>query len=101
MRYVIIGGGVAGVTAAKTIRQHDPAGDVRVLNFDYHPLGLYARKDMARRLAQGSVSQDDLLLESQAQLAQQGITFEYREVLRVFSRNHQVMLPHHIRKSYD
>ena len=34
MKYVIIGAGVAGIEAAKTIRQNDPAGDILMISAD-------------------------------------------------------------------
>lgn len=40
-KYLIVGGGVAGVTAAETIRQKDPNGTIAVVNEE--PYGLYSR----------------------------------------------------------
>jgi NADPH-dependent 2,4-dienoyl-CoA reductase/sulfur reductase-like enzyme/pSer/pThr/pTyr-binding forkhead associated (FHA) protein len=37
MRYVIIGDGAAGVTAARTLRSLDPAGDIHILSDDPNP----------------------------------------------------------------
>ena len=34
MKYVIIGAGVAGIEAAKTIRQNDPAGEILMISAD-------------------------------------------------------------------
>ena len=36
MKYVIIGAGVAGVEAAKTIRMQDPSGEIQMLSTDTH-----------------------------------------------------------------
>lgn len=36
--YLIIGGGIAGVTAAETIRAHDPNGTIAILSEEPHPL---------------------------------------------------------------
>lgn len=36
MKYVIIGAGIAGVEAAKTIRQQDGAGEIRMISTDIH-----------------------------------------------------------------
>ncbi len=101
MRYAIIGGGVAGITAAKTLREHAPDAKITVYTFEIHPFGLYARKDMARRLITGIQDGDELLLESEATLAEQGIELHYEEVLRVFPHLKQVLLPRHIRLNYD
>ncbi|MFO7930694.1 MAG: NAD(P)/FAD-dependent oxidoreductase [Thermodesulfobacteriota bacterium] len=37
MKYVIIGNGVAGVTAAETIRQHDASGDISMISDETFP----------------------------------------------------------------
>jgi len=101
MRYAIIGGGIAGITAAKTIREHAPDAKITVYTFEVHPFGLYARKDMARRLMIGIQDGDELLIESESTLAEQGIELHYEEVLRVFPHLKQVLLPRHIRLNYD
>ncbi len=36
--YVIIGGGIAGTTAAETIRKRDPAGKIAIVSDEPHPL---------------------------------------------------------------
>jgi len=36
--YVIIGGGIAGTTAAETIRKNDPAGSIAIVSDEPHPL---------------------------------------------------------------
>ena len=36
MKYVIIGAGIAGVEAAKTIRIQDPAGEIVMVSTDTH-----------------------------------------------------------------
>lgn len=101
MRYAIVGGGVAGITAAKTLREHAPDAKITVYTFEIHPFGLYARKDLARRLAFGVQDADELLIESEASLAEQGIDLQYEEVLRVFPHLKQVLQPRHIRLNYD
>lgn len=45
MRYVIIGNGAAGATAAQTIRQHDPAGEIIILTAEPYPM--YSRPGLA------------------------------------------------------
>lgn len=40
-QYLIVGGGVAGATAAETIREHDPAGTIGLVNEE--PYTLYSR----------------------------------------------------------
>ncbi|MCA9918432.1 MAG: NAD(P)/FAD-dependent oxidoreductase, partial [Anaerolineales bacterium] len=45
MRYVIIGNGAAGATAAQTIRQHDAAGEIIILTAEPYPM--YSRPGLA------------------------------------------------------
>lgn len=44
-RYVIVGNGPAGATAAETIRRHDPAGDIRIVGGENVPF--YSRPGLA------------------------------------------------------
>lgn len=45
IRYLIIGNGAAGVTAAETIRNNDPAGQITVVSAEPHPM--YSRPGLA------------------------------------------------------
>jgi nitrite reductase (NADH) large subunit len=101
MRYIIIGSGIAGITAAKTIRQYEPDAQIRVYTHEMHPFGLYARKEMVRRFAEGATEQKDFLIDSAAELERQAITLMYQEVLRVFPHLKIVLEPRHVRRSYD
>ncbi len=44
-RYLIIGNGAAGATAAETIRRHDPDGDITILTAEPYPM--YSRPGLA------------------------------------------------------
>lgn len=44
-RYLIIGNGAAGVTAAETIRQHDPHGNITIVSAEPYPM--YSRPGLA------------------------------------------------------
>ncbi|NPV77357.1 MAG: FAD-dependent oxidoreductase [Anaerolineae bacterium] len=44
-RYLIVGSGVAGVSAAQTLRRLDPAGEVTMVSYD--PFGYYSRPGLA------------------------------------------------------
>jgi len=101
MDYVIIGSGIAGMTAAKTIREHDPDSEITLYTYEFHPVGCYARKDLARRLMTELVEPDVLLIDREALLAKQGIHVEYEEVVRVAPHLRQVLFPHYARKPYD
>ncbi|KKS35537.1 MAG: hypothetical protein UU98_C0032G0005 [Parcubacteria group bacterium GW2011_GWD2_42_14] len=41
--YVIIGGGIAGTTAAETIRKHDAVGSIAMTNLTIVTLGCYSQ----------------------------------------------------------
>ena len=45
IRYVIIGNGAAGVTAAETIRYQDPSGEITVISAEPYPM--YSRPGLA------------------------------------------------------
>ena len=62
-RYFILGGGIAGLSAAKAIRENDPGGLIVILaGEDALP---YARPMLTKQLL-GSVNADDLAVESAA-----------------------------------
>jgi nitrite reductase (NADH) large subunit len=58
-RYVIVGGGIAGTTAAATIRRLDPEGSVTILTDEDRPL--YARIRLPELLS-GTVMPEQLML---------------------------------------
>ncbi|HEX2619557.1 MAG TPA: NAD(P)/FAD-dependent oxidoreductase [Phototrophicaceae bacterium] len=101
MRYIIIGSGIAGVTAAKTLRQHDPEAQITVFAEEYHPLGLYARKDLARQLAIGLGESEALLIERDNDLKSQGITFVHQPIPRIYPDLNQIFVNHAFRANYD
>lgn len=101
MRHVIIGSGVAGITAARTIREHDLQAEITVYTSEVHPIGLYARKDLTRQFASGKSAMNDLLIASEADLAAQNIHIEYEEILTVFPHLQQVLKARHLRQPYD
>lgn len=70
INYLIIGGGVAGMTAAQTIRQHDEQGRIVVVNRESEYL--YSRPSLAAFL-KGECRLDDLYLRSQEFLAKNRI----------------------------
>lgn len=101
MEYVIIGSGIAGMSAAKTIRQHDQVGGITLFTNEFHPVGCYARKDLARRLMAELAEPEDLLTETPAELAEQNIRVVYEDIARVLPHMNQVLYGHYARKNYD
>ena len=57
IRYVIIGNGAAGVTAAETIRQQDPLGEITIISAEPYPM--YSRPGLAYLLI-NEISQQHL-----------------------------------------
>jgi nitrite reductase (NADH) large subunit len=101
MDYVIIGSGIAGMTAAKTIRKYDPNGSITVYTYEFHPVGCYTRKDLTRRLTTELVEPDEMLIDNATSLAELNIRVDYKEVVRVAPHLRQVLHPHYARTTYD
>ena len=63
-RYVIIGGGIAGITAAETIRQRDTEGSIAVVSDEVHPL--YSRVMLSKpNFFLGEIPFEKIWLKSQ------------------------------------
>jgi 3-phenylpropionate/trans-cinnamate dioxygenase ferredoxin reductase subunit len=69
-KYVIVGGGIAGTTAAVTIRQQDPEGRIVIITDESH--SLYARKLLPDYIL-GKSGRDDLFLRQAAYYQSQTI----------------------------
>lgn len=100
MQFIIIGNGITGISAAKTLREHHPAARVTVYTNEIQT-GLYQRKDLARHLAAATLDEHTIFSESNADLARAGIKVIYDPVLRVFARHGSVLINHAIRQTYD
>lgn len=70
MRYVIAGGGVAGVTAAKEIRKQDPEGEVEL--FSSEPYPYYYRPKLWEFIA-GKIAPEETYYRPESWYADQGI----------------------------
>ncbi len=71
MRHVIVGGGVAGVTAAQAIRAADADAEVHLLSEEPYP---YYRRPLLWGLIAGEIEQEAIFYRPAAWYAQQGIT---------------------------
>lgn len=100
MDIIIVGNGISGITAARTIRQAEPAAKITVYTNELQT-GIVARKDLARHLAQASLDHESVFPENEADLDRAGIQVIYDPVLRLFPRTRQVLISHSIRDSYD
>jgi NAD(P)H-nitrite reductase large subunit len=101
MKYVIIGAGIAGISAATAIKDNDANAHITILTNEFHPMGLYARKDLVRRLAQGRYSEEDVLIMSENELKSHGFIVRYEPECEVFPARQQVLIGHSLRLSYD
>ncbi len=73
-RYLIVGGGVAGVTAAETIRENDPEGTIAVVSDEVHPL--YSRVMLSKpNFFLGQIPFDQIWLKGQKWYDEKKITF--------------------------
>ena len=70
--YLIIGGGVAGVTAAETIRLRDSKGTIAIISSEPHPL--YSRVTLPR-FVRGEIGRDKVFLRSLEAYAEKNIDF--------------------------
>jgi NAD(P)H-nitrite reductase large subunit len=73
-RYLIVGGGVAGITAAETIRENDPDGTIAVVSDEVHPL--YSRVMLSKpNFFLGKIPFDQIWLKGQKWYDEKKITF--------------------------
>lgn len=101
MNHLIIGNGIAGITAATTIRQNDPNAKITVFTDEFHPFGLYARKDLARKLGDGINSPDDFLIHSADDLQKMGIELVFEPVEKIAPKIKQLVFKKGVRYAYD
>ncbi len=88
-RYVIVGNGAAGATAAETIRTHDPAGDIQIIGAESVPF--YSRPGLAYLLT-GQIPEDQLFSRPDKDLRAAGIGRTVATVQRVDPRAHRLEL---------
>jgi len=89
--YLILGGGIAGTTAAETIRRQDPRGAIAILNAEPHPL--YSRVLLPAYM-QGKVRRDQVFLRTLHDYDKNGIQAFLGELATVVDIAH-----HEVRSS--
>jgi NAD(P)H-nitrite reductase large subunit len=97
MRYVIIGGSIAGLSAAKAIHEHDPSGDITVITGEksrpyYRPL--------IPLLIAGEKSEDEILYPEDP-LEGKNIASVLGTVVGVDAKKKEVLLASGERRSFD
>jgi nitrite reductase (NADH) large subunit len=71
-RYLVVGAGVAGVTACQSIRDNDPEGDIRLFTDESYPF--YSRMRLPE-VVSSKVEPERLVLRGPAWLEERGIRF--------------------------
>ncbi len=91
-KYLIIGGGVAGVTAAETIRANDPTGSIAIVSDE--PYLLYSRVMLSKpNFFLGKVPFDQVWLKGEQWYKEKNVTFLGGEIVTgIDSNKKQIML---------
>ena len=77
MHYLILGGGIAGTTAAETLRKLDASADISIISDEHHPL--YSRV-MLPKYVLGTVPRERVFLKSPEWYEQQDIHLAFHTV---------------------
>jgi NADPH-dependent 2,4-dienoyl-CoA reductase/sulfur reductase-like enzyme len=97
-RYIIIGGGPAGATAALEIRKLDPPGEIFIIsNEDYQ----FYKRSKIISLISASCSEDDLFLKGKKIYDENNIKFIKSQVKKVIPEKGQIILEKGIAYHYD
>ncbi|MBI2039210.1 MAG: FAD-dependent oxidoreductase [Candidatus Niyogibacteria bacterium] len=98
-RYCIIGGGVAGTTAAETIRARDPEGEVLLVSAESHPL--YSRVALPAYVM-GELGRENVMMRTLRDYAARGIRFLSSErAVTADPENHRIGLASGAALDYD
>ena len=88
-RYLIVGNGAAGATAAQTIREHDPNGEIQIIGAEKH--AFYSRPGLAYYLT-GQMPEGGLFSRPDKELGRAHISRTVGRVASVDPRAHRVEL---------
>lgn len=99
MHVVIVGGGLAGVTAARTIRENDPRSEISIYTEEPHPY--YPRPRLYEILA-GEANPQDIYMFSDSWYSERRISVHLRkQVVGVEADRKTLLLADGSRVSYD
>lgn len=76
--YVIVGNGIAGITAAQRIRRANPAAEIHVLSAEAHH---YYQRPLLWKLIAGEIQQDELIFRPPEWYARQNIQVHLNSVV--------------------
>lgn len=79
-RYVIVGGGIAGLSAAEALREHDPGGEITLVGAEPHPF--YSRPGLAYLLA-GAIPERQLAIREPGELRDLALERIFAEAVRI------------------
>ncbi len=97
-RYVIIGGGPAGATAALEIRKLDSSGDILIIsNEDYQ----FYKRSKIIKLISASCTEDELFLKGKKIYDENNIKFIKGYTKKVIPEDHQIVLENGTFYQYD
>jgi NADPH-dependent 2,4-dienoyl-CoA reductase/sulfur reductase-like enzyme len=88
-RYVIVGNGPAGVTAAETIRRHDDAADIRIIGGE--DVGFYSRPGLAYVLT-GAIPEHRLFSRPESAYERANVQRTVGTVQTIEPRGHRIEL---------
>ncbi len=97
-RYVIVGNGPAGLTAAETIRGNDPSAEIRIVGGEDHRF--YSRPGLAYLLT-GAIPEKRLFSRPDSIYEQAGIQRSVATVRRIEPRDHRITLADGRTMTYD
>src|SRR3989304_544301 len=97
-RYVIVGNGPAGLTAAETIRRHDAAGEITIVGDENVPF--YSRPGLAYLLT-GTIPEKQLFSRPDSDYARQSLQRKVGKVQAIDPRGHQITLADGRSLAYD
>jgi len=88
-RYVIVGTGIAGLSAAEAVRERDPRAEITMVGREAHPY--YSRPGLAYLLA-GALPERQLAIRTAAELRELAVERVTDEVKRLDPAAHQIEL---------
>jgi NADPH-dependent 2,4-dienoyl-CoA reductase/sulfur reductase-like enzyme len=92
MKYIIIGAGVAGVTAAKTIHKFDPEGEIILIGEENY---LPYRRYLLTEFLCNTIIQDNLFYDSVESLEKHNIKFRKGEYVKSLDAVDKTLKLHH------
>ena len=98
MKYIIIGSGVAGLSAVEAIRSVDKAGEIVMVSDDPH--GFYSRPGLAYYLT-GELQDKTLYLRSREEAKALKLTYIQGRVTRILRSEHAIEMDEKPRLAYD